>query len=89
MLEYCANEFLGMDITPNTLAEEVDKKVSLLYDFCILHQKSHRPRDDRREPLVRKVLMECNSEQHMTRVLRPVILGECTLEDLLQHKGVI
>ena len=86
-VEYCATEFLGEEITPNTLEEEVDKKVSLLYDFCILRSKSHRPRNDRREPTVRQMLMECGSAIRMDNALHPVLRGDCTLNELLKRKG--
>ena len=87
MLEYCTNEFLGEDITPNTLEEEVDKKVSLLYDFYILHQKNRRNRNDPREPMVRRMLTECGSVCNMNNALHNVVRGDCTLNELLKRKG--
>lgn len=84
-VEYCATEFLGEEITPNTLEEEVDKKVSLLYDFRILRRKGHCT--DPREPMVRQMLTECGSSLHMDNALHSVLRGQCTLNDLLIRRG--
>lgn len=85
MLEYCVNEFLGVDITPNTLEEEVDKKVSLLYDFHKLRQRGRY--SDPREPMVRQMLMECGSIYYINAALHSVLRGDCTLDELLKRKG--
>lgn len=65
----------------DVLQDAVDKKVSLLYDFCILHK--------RQEPQVRTLLTQCKSENEMTRVLHDVLLGRTTLTQLLKKKGVM
>lgn len=81
-------EMIGTDTVPCTLGDEVDKKISLLYDFCILKHKRYRKPDDR-EVAVRKLLSQYQSEYSMTRAIHPVVFGECQLDDLLREKGVI
>ena len=83
-----STEMLGSNAEPCTLGDEVDKKISLLYDFCILKHKRFRKPDDR-EVAVRKLLSQYQSEYSMTRAIRPVVLGEYKLDDLLRKKGVI
>ena len=81
---------IGMDddVEPCTLGDIIDKKISLLYDFCILKHKRFRKPDDR-EDAVRKLLSQYQSEYSMTKAIRPVVFGERKLDDFLHEKGVI
>jgi hypothetical protein len=63
------------------MTDAVEKKVSLLYDFNILHKKQ--------EPKVREMLSQCKDEHEMTRVLHDVLLGRTTLTQLLYKKGLM
>ena len=97
MKRYLTDEFLGEDV-PSTLAEEAEKKVSLLYDFCVLQHKYARDKDgkirkdkngkrvklpDEREETVRKMLESYQSEVRMDNAIRGVLTGDYTLNDLL------
>ena len=83
-----STEVIGTDTVPCTLGDEIDKKISLLYDFCILKYKRYKKPDDR-EDAVRQFLSQYQSEHSMTRAIRPVVFGECKLDDLLHEKGVM
>jgi hypothetical protein len=86
MKHYTADEFLfNLEETP--VPKAVDKKVSLLYDFCILTKR--KSLTDRRENAVRLLLGRCPDEYAMTHLLRDVLLGHCTLDELLDKKGVM
>ena len=81
-------EMVGSDIEPCTLGDVVDKKISLLYDFCILKHKRYGKPDDR-EDAVRRFLSQYKSEYSMTKAIHPVVFGECKLNEFLRKKGVI
>ena len=76
------------NVEPCTLGDIIDKKVSLLYDFCILKHKKFRKPDDREEA-VRKLLSQYQSEYSMTKAIHPVVFGEYSLNELLRKKGVM
>ena len=59
----------------------IDKKVSLLYDFCILTKKGYKA--DAREKAVRELLSHYNTEFEMTRVLHTVLVGDCHINQLI------
>lgn len=89
MKNYDADEFL-FNFEDDTISNAVDKKVSLLYDFCILVEKGARNKlPDRRENALRLLLGRCSDEYAMTHLLRDVLLGHCTLDELLDRKGVM
>lgn len=89
MLEYTSEEFLGFeDNTPTKYDEEVEKKISLLYDFCILHKRRYQTQDER-EDAVREFLRSYNSEVLMDGAVRDILVGNCTLDEALKRKGFL
>ena len=65
----------------------VDEKVNILYDFLVL--KTHKGNPDAQEPAVRQMLTACEGESAMQRIVRDILVGNCTLAQMLQRKGVI
>jgi len=80
MKHYLVDEFI-QDTQNHTKADLIDKKVSLLYDFCLLRTFQCKP--DRREKAVREFLAKYSTEAQMTRVLHCVLVGDKTLNELL------
>ena len=87
MRNYQIDDFFAEVAEP--LDVVVDKKVSLLYDLCILVEGRRQHQGDEREYAVRKVLGNCKSEHQMSNVLHDVVLGNCTLDTMLKLKGVM
>ena len=85
--EYGVDEFIGVDTNETTIADEVDKKVSMLYDFCIL--KSKRGSRDEREKAVRELLGAYASPTEIDNAVRDVIMGNCKLDEILKRKGYL
>jgi hypothetical protein len=75
------------DRCTDTLTDAVDKKVSLLYDFCVLMYNHNK--QDAREEYVRRLLNECGNEHRMSIVLRDVLTEKITLDELLHKKGLM
>ena len=65
----------------------VDCKISLLYDFCILKTRSRQAMDSR-EPKVREILQECGSEHRMTALLHDVLIGNKTIDQLIEQRSM-
>jgi hypothetical protein len=82
--EYLVEEFLD-DNCECTLEEQVDKKVSLLYDMCIL-MKTRKTKDER-EQAVRQMLASYESETKLDNAVHDVIMRKYTINDLLKRKG--
>ena len=78
---YNISEFNGTQMpTLDSKKVAIDKKISLLQDFCIL-----RPRHTKNEQAVRKLLESCINEHQMTRLLHDVLCGTKTLNELLKE----
>ena len=88
MTEYNVDEFIGLEGNA-TFAEEVDKKVSFLYDACMLCKRKHNTQPDEREEAVRQMLSQYNSGILMDNAIRGILVGDYTLNDLLKRKGYI
>lgn len=86
MAEYLVDEFIDENVTC-TMEEQVDKKVSLLYDLCILHKKGKYK--DNREKAVRKLLTSYENEIQINNVLHDVVVGNSTLNQILKRKGYL
>ena len=86
MAEYLVEEFLGGNCEC-TLEDQIDKKVSLLYDMCMLVK--NRYRHDAREQAVRDLLASYETETQINNAVRDVILGNITLNQLLKRKGYL
>ena len=85
MKHYAVDDFIGGEYVgaTDTKKDLVDKKISLLHDFCLLKT------DDDREPLVRAVLDKCTDEYDMSHVLHDILVGNTTLDAMLTRKGVM
>ena len=87
MPEYNVDEFIGLNAEPTTFEDEVDKKVSLLYDFCILHRRKYKKADER-EDAVRKMLHSYGSTISMDNAVHDILVGRCKLEDKMKQMEV-
>lgn len=88
MQEYNIDEFVGTNAEPTTYETEVEKKVSLLYDFCILQRRKFR-KPDEREEAVRKLLKSYGSEIIMDNEVHDILVGKKKLDDTLARKGFL
>jgi hypothetical protein len=86
MKEYLVDEFID-NAEEYELAEQVDKKVSLLYDLCKLRKR--KKTSDNRENAVRALLASYKSEVQMDNAVHNIIMGNETLNDLLKRKGFL
>lgn len=69
-----------------------DKKVSLLYDLCILTTRrgsDKRLVKDPRESALREVLSHYCSETEINNALHDVVYGNKTLNQFLAQKGAL
>ena len=81
MKTYTIDEFTVAPCT-DTLQDVIDKKVSLLYDFCILrHPKKNEA--DPREQSVRAALNQYGSEYRINAKMRDVLIGDASIDTLL------
>lgn len=91
MRHYTVDEFNNrLDTTTDTTEIVVEKKISLLYDFCILVKRKGLHGvviPDPREETVREMLTACETELVMTNRLHDVLKGEYDLNTLLQRNG--
>lgn len=63
---------------------DINEKVSLLRDFCILKKE-----DKETEKAVKTLLKQCKTELKATIVLHDVLQGRETLQQLLKRKGIV
>lgn len=92
MPEYNVDEFVGFaNNTNEPFADEIDKKVSFLYDCCMLckHRRNREVLPDEREEAVRKMFAQYNSSILMDNAVRGILVGDYTLNDLLKRKGFL
>ena len=85
MPEYLVDEFIG-GVDESTFEEQVDKKISLLYDMCIL---SRSISDAKRVQATHQLLASCQTERQMDNAVHDIVVGKCTLEDVLKRKGIL
>lgn len=69
------------------MSDEVDKKVSLLYDLCIL-MRAKTGDKDAREKALREVLARYTTDRQLDIALHNVVRGDITLNTFLAQKGV-
>jgi hypothetical protein len=86
MKHYQVNEFI-QNCADNYIPNAVDKKVSLLYDFCILRRR--RNSSDARETAVREWLSHYTTESQMTSALHNILVGDSTLNNTLKKAGYV
>ena len=93
MQEYQVDEFLdiGENIMPTTYSDEVEKKISLLYDFAILGKLCGKKiiRIDEREEAVRQLLRSYGSKTLLNNVVRDILVGNSKINDTLKRKGLL
>ena len=93
MQEYRVDEFLDMgeDATPTTYGDEVEKKISLLYDFAILGKMCGKRiiREDEREEAVRQLLRSYGSQTLMNNAVRDILVGNHKIDDALKRKELL
>ena len=87
MPEYNVDEFISVNAEPTTYDEEVEKKISLLYDFCILHKRRRCQQRDEREKAVRALLLSYGDANKLNKVVRDIITGEQSINAELR-KGI-
>lgn len=83
---YDVSEFVAQNPHINTVAEAIDKKVSMLYHFHILRPLRGKTYDDR-EIYVRKWLATYSTERQMTTAIHDILVGNTTLDNVLKQKG--
>lgn len=83
-VEYCVDEFL-CGYEGYRMSEQIDKKIHLLYDFCILTM--HKNKADAREWRVRELFESCKTETQLDNLVHDIITGRHTLNELLKRKG--
>jgi guanylate kinase len=89
MLEYTSDEFLGFENNENAdFNAEVEKKISLLYDFCVLQRRKNKAHDQREE-VVREFLRSYGSEILVDNAVRDIVVGNCKLDEALKRKGFL
>jgi hypothetical protein len=86
MKHYCIDDFIRN--TSDTFATTIDKKISLLYDFCIL-RRSKRLGCDTREHILRTILSQYSNEYAISNAIRPILMGDITLNDFIKSKEII
>jgi hypothetical protein len=82
-----SKEAWGFIINLRNKEHLVDEKISLLYDFCVLKTRKDNP--DKQEQAVRQMLTACEGESAMQHLVHDILVGNCTLKQMLQRKGVI
>ena len=89
MPEYNIDEFIGVNAEPTTYADEVAKKVSLLYDFAMLGTLRGKKivRYDEREEAVRELFNSYGSVITMDNAVHGVLVGDYTIDEMLKRKG--
>lgn len=88
MPEYNVDEFIGVDAEPTTYDDEVEKKVSLLYDFCILRRRKFK-KPDEREEAVREMFRAYGSPIAMDNAVHDILVGKHNLDAALKRKGLL
>lgn len=86
MAEYLVDEFIN-GACECTIEEQIDKKVSLLYDMCILIKR--RNATDDREEAIRQLLSSYQNERQIDNAVHDLVVGKCTLDQMLKKKGVL
>ena len=87
MTRYCADEFIDRNAIADSKDIIIDKKVSLLYDLCMLVKK--KKNRDPREDAVRELLEKCETPMQMDNLLHDVVRYDCTVTQLLKKKGLL
>lgn len=86
MRHYQAEEFIGAT-KPDTKETIIEKKISLLYDFCVLTTRRGKP--DEREKAVRDLLAHYRTEEQITNAVNPLIRYTKTLNEALKERGLM
>ena len=81
---YQGNDFLFEAASPEPIEVTIDKKVSLLYQLCVLCKNKKNP--DSREAALREVLSQYGSERALTIALHDVVSGNKSINTFLEQK---
>ena len=81
---YQGDDFL-YDKLPDPMDVAIDKKVSLLYDLCVLCKSKTNP--DAREEALREILSQYTTERALTVALHDVVLGKTPINTFLAQKS--
>lgn len=84
MRSYQCDDFICPKSEPTPVV--IDKKISLLYDLCIL--RALPKQRDTRETALREVLSQYCTETQLDNALHDIICGNKTLNTFLAQKGV-
>ena len=82
MKHYKVEEFL-MNSKPGKFADEVEKKISILYDFCLLRRRKQEP--DAREDMVRDLFLKLKSMDTVSGIVRDLQFERITINELLRR----
>ena len=88
--EYVVNDFIEprKDVRPAVACE---RKISLLYDLCILHTRFNkygkRLIKDVREAPLRDILLKCNTELEIDNAVHDIVCGNKSLNAFLAQHG--
>ena len=89
MKHYDIDDFINPK--PECAEVAAEKKISLLYDLCILHSRrdknGKRLHKDPRESALREVLSHYCSETEVNNALHDIVYGNKTLNQFLAQKG--
>lgn len=82
MKTYDVDEFTNAKNENCPIEEIVEKKISLLHDFCLIKGESQA--DD-----VRELLSSCGNEIQMDNILHDILVGKTTMESVLKYRGIL
>ena len=84
---YQVDDFLQSKQDPMDIV--IDKKVSLLYDLCVLVSTRHDKHDDPREEAVKAWLKEYATERQLDNAVHDVVIGKTKINTVLSTKGLM
>ena len=84
MKQYKVEDFLCKS-KPMKFQDEVEKKISILYDFCILRKCKKEP--DVREELVRDLFLKCGSIDTVEGIIKDLQRELYTVNKLLKENN--
>ena len=77
MKNYCVDDFNGINVFADTMADAIGKKINLLKDFCLLSKH------DDREEIIKAILSKCKSERELDNALHNVVRFNETVDEFI------
>ena len=77
---YISDDYLTTK--PEPISVVIDKKIALLYDFCLLVQGKDGSDDDYEAPL-RSILKEYPTEHSITMAIHDIIMERISIEEFI------